>query len=344
MSEKKSLVKWATFELKNKRFVKELANRPAQDMNYAYQTFRKDINGRSFLSTEEVNRIIAEKINNKEPFWAGRMGWVEMDMVRQVIQHDMVSLLDHRVAKVESLYRQAGFFPQTVEAGDKFGHLILEEAKGIDLQGFWDLYMEDYLLKEYQNTQYIAKLSQLEPWNLYFENDKNQKKLAVKPWSSALKGKKVLVIHPFADTIKKQYEENRKHIFERIYEADDILPEFELITLKAVQTMGNTTDGRFDTWFDALDYMSDSCEKTDFDVAIIGCGAYGYPLAARIKRMGKVAIHLGGATQLMFGIRGNRWETTHIGIKNTIMNDYWVRPKAEEKPKDADSVEEGCYW
>ena len=48
--------------------------------------------------------------------------------------------------------------------------------------------------------------------------------------------------------------------------------------------------------------------KIDFDVAIIGCGAYGFPLAAKLKQAGKQAIHLAGATQLLFGIKGKRWE------------------------------------
>ena len=106
----------------------------------------------------------------------------------------------------------------------------------------------------------------------------------------------------------------------------------------------DTKDDRFDTWFDALDYMVKECAKTEFDVAIVGCGAYGYPLAAEIKKMGKTVIHLGGATQLMFGIIGNRWETTHIGIKDNIMNDYWVHPDVSERPTDASKVEKGCYW
>jgi hypothetical protein len=34
----------------------------------------------------------------------------------------------------------------------------------------------------------------------------------------------------------------------------------------------------------------------------------GLPLAAAIKAMGRPALHLGGALQLLFGIRGRRWE------------------------------------
>ena len=66
--------------------------------------------------------------------------------------------------------------------------------------------------------------------------------------------------------------------------------------------------GEFATWFDALEWMEQEVDKREFDIAIIGCGAYGFNLAAHIKRKGKKAIHLGGATQLLFGITGKRWE------------------------------------
>ena len=82
--------------------------------------------------------------------------------------------------------------------------------------------------------------------------------------------------------------------------------------------------------------------KLEFDVAIIGCGAYGFPLAAHIKRMGKKAVHLGGATQMLFGIKGKRW----IEIKkfNSIINKFFVFPDTEEQVVNSSKVENGCYW
>ncbi|WP_274095727.1 hypothetical protein [Riemerella anatipestifer] len=41
------------------------------------------------------------------------------------------------------------------------------------------------------------------------------------------------------------------------------------------------------TWFDALEDMKNKIDLVDFDVAIIGCGAYGLPLASYIKNKGK---------------------------------------------------------
>ena len=88
-------------------------------------------------------------------------------------------------------------------------------------------------------------------------------------------------------------------------------------------------------------------------MCLIGCGAYGFPLAAHVKRTGRQAIHLGGALQLLFGIRGKRWENPTYGVKEwglaygcyrELMNDYWVRPGENFKPANAEHVEGACYW
>ena len=115
--------------------------------------------------------------------------------------------------------------------------------------------------------------------------------------------------------------------------------------MKAVQTIAGIEDERFATWFEALNYMYDEAMKLDFDIAILGCGAYGMPLAAMLKKAGKQAIHLGGVTQILFGIKGKRWEEMddYKYIKE-LMNDSWVYPNTEDTPTNAKVVEGGCYW
>jgi hypothetical protein len=58
--------------------------------------------------------------------------------------------------------------------------------------------------------------------------------------------------------------------------------------------------------------------------------------------MGKTAIHLGGATQLLFGISGKRW-VQHASFR-AIMTEAWRPPLESEKPRNLEKVEEGCYW
>ena len=242
------------------------------------------------MSSAKTNAYIFEMIQSGKPFLVCRFGNTEL---QTVVGNLKVKILGHSKEADEYLDKWftrlgngAGFFPVDYQYLDRFSECILDAAANANLLAMWHLNMEDFIIEEYAPKVDLTFLFRLEPW------------LAKKnPWSAALKGKKVLVIHPFEDTIRKQYQ-NR----ERLFPGTDILPEFELKTLKAVQTIAGEKDERFETWFEALDYMYEEAMKIDFDIAIIGCGAYGIPLAAMLKKAGKHAIHLVGATQLLFGI------------------------------------------
>ena len=76
-------------------------------------------------------------------------------------------------------------------------------------------------------------------------------------------------------------------------------------------------------------------------VLLVGAGAYSLPLVAHAKRMGKQGVHLGGAAQVLFGIRGRRWEGQP---ESCFYNEHWSRPIPEETPAGVEAVEGGCYW
>ena len=278
-------------------------------------------------TAEEINIYIRNLILSGTPFLAGRFGATELSCVR-TFDFEVSSKYDKVLSQMQMW---SGFFPSEKEMGFKFKNLMMKSIPSADVMGIWMLPFEDYYLNKYGKLDLkTTYLFDLEPWS----SPEN-------PWSAALKGKKVLVIHPFAETIKFQYK-NRVNLFP----GTEILPEFELKILKAVQTVAGTKDDRFDTWFDALDWMYQEAIKIDFDVAIIGCGAYGFPLAVKLKQAGKQVIHLGGATQLLFGIKGKRWEEnsgTYEYVQK-FFNDAWVYPSDEDKPKEASKVENGCYW
>jgi hypothetical protein len=201
---------------------------------------------------------------------------------------------------------------------------MLQDMQQVDLLGSW-------IFKESQFKRELSKaakcpLSDLEP---YFHQ---------RPWSAALEGKTVLVVHPFVKTIEKQYA--RRQL---LFSHPEVLPDFELKTIQSVQSIG-TTHGRqqFSDWFEALESMEQKIAQTEFDVAIIGCGAYGLPLAAHVKRLGKRAVHLGGATQILFGIKGKRWEDIPAFAK--LFNEHWVRASEEDRPDNYREIEGGSYW
>lgn len=284
------------------------------------------VHKKKILSTEDVNREIYIKICSGAPFLAGRFGATELSALK-TFDFNITSKYDQVLEQMELW---SGFFPKSLENGHIFADLMLSLIPEADYMGVWMLPFETYYLNKYgSNTLNTTYLLDLEPWSA-----------PDMPWTSALKGKKVLVIHPFAETIEKQYLK-REHLFP----GTDILPEFELKTLKAVQTIAGEKDERFDTWFDALDWMYEEALKIDFDIAIIGCGAYGFPLAAKLKQAGKQAIHLAGATQLLFGIKGKRWEDDEaFAYVQKYFNDAWIYPDKQDRPKNAQTVEGGCYW
>ena len=156
------------------------------------------------------------------------------------------------------------------------------------------------------------------------------------PWTYHLKDLKILIIHPFVESILQQYNLHREFIFIN----KNTLPKFKSLSLiKAVQSSAGQKT-QFHDWFDALQFMCLQIEKTDFEIAIIGAGAYGIPLAAHIKTLGKQAIQMGGITQVLFGIKGTRWDDK----LSSLYNKYWVRPAEAERPPLFHKVENGCYW
>jgi len=69
--------------------------------------------------------------------------------------------------------------------------------------------------------------------------------------------------------------------------------------------------------------MKNEIDKIAFDIPISGTRVYGLLLVAYIKRKGKVAIHLAGITQMLFGIKGSRWEKYIVYPFKNLLNEYW---------------------
>lgn len=265
---------------------------------------------------DEAQRMIADLVDGPSPAMIARFGAVE---IKAILPPPYRQIFKSYTFK--HLGNNAGFFPVDDEHIMKFTRRMVEDMKELDLLASWRP-EEMIFRKQLKNVERIP-LGSLGPID-----DSTA-------WSRVLKGKRVLVVHPFAETIEKQYRNHRSQIWKN----DSTLPELaSLETVKAVQTIAGTKDARFETWFDALLYMEQEIEKHDFDVALIGCGAYGFPLAAHVKRLGKKAVHIGGPLQLFFGIKGKRWD--NMGL----YNESWVSPSSGDRPKGLNNVEGGCYW
>lgn len=150
--------------------------------------------------------------------------------------------------------------------------------------------------------------------------------------NNVLKNKKVLVISPFSESIKLQYQSDRRHKLFNCYGNVCGLTDFELLTY----TTPITYDSSFikpnypdNSWVDTAKRMQTDISNIDFDIALIACGSYANPIIATIKRCNKQAIYLGGMLQMYFGIIGNRWlQNNPIAnhIRSRINIDNFIRP------------------
>lgn len=292
---------------------------------------------------ERVNAEIFQRLSSSAPCMIGRFGYYELEttVFADNRLHHRYDLWNYARCKsdiwwypdelVRRMQYNAGFFTPTSQQLDRFGDEMISAMPLVDVLGSWK--KEETLFANRLSHAMFVNLELLNPlWGSQS-----------KPWSMALEGKRVLVVHPFADTIQSQYAHRSQ-----IHRDPRLLPPFHLTTFKAVQTITGVKPEGFATWFDALHYMQDAIDQIDYDVCIIGCGAYGFLLAAHCKRMGKKAVHMGGATQLLFGIKGKRWEDPAYGFNGvsyqSFMTPGWVRPSATETPVKSSDIEGGCYW
>lgn len=282
--------------------------------------------GKKVYADYEGNEIIKKLIESGKPFLVGRPGATEIYLIQQ---GNMLSRKLRKPANDEEYkmaYVNSGIFPRTAEFVKKYAPYAAKTINSCDLLNVSYCVMEDYVYKtNMQKKTQLTYIRALDYWRFK------------EPWTKSLKGKKVLVVSPFADTIQKQYK-----VREKIYKDSEILPEFTLYTVKAVQTGGMEKDERFKDWFEALEYMYSEIMKYDFDIAILSCGAYSLPLGAKIRDAGKGAIHMGGVCQMLFGIKGRRWHDEPGA--GDFFNEYWVYPSEEETPKSANIVENHAYW
>jgi hypothetical protein len=270
------------------------------------------------LNEQQGNDLIREYFSLQKPFFVGRAGITESIIISYIIKHKKI--VPEWTKK--NAFSAAGINPVSDEFLTEFAFYYSDCMKYLDITAVMSATDYDWVVNTYCPKARYVRLWGLEPY--YFNN----------PWTEFLEDKNVLVVHPFEKSIQNNYK-NRENLFEN----KKVLPKFNLLTIKAEQNQNNQNSNFFKT----IDRTKEKIVKFNFDVAIIGCGGCGLPLGSFIKNeLNKTVIHMAGATQMLFGIIGRRWEDYPQCQK--IINEYWTRPLPEETPVDYNKIENGCYW
>ena len=284
----------------------------------------------------KLKNYITEKFDNNLNFIIPRIAGIEnvfaylgIGLFRKDVKWDY---LKYRQG-LQIMKKNAGIKLTNDESIIKYSKCYCSAFEVADLYASWELY-GDVRKAIHKSHDFIRLIStKNEIWGYVYDifhyiNN---------PWTHALRGKRILIISPFIESIREKLD-----IREKIYGVD-LFPDCKFILLKPPQTHGDEDCEEFNIEFNK--FCSEIMKiKDDFDVALCSCGGYGNPICAFIYNIEKSAIYIGGVLQMYFGIYGKRWLKERKDVMKLYLNEHWSRPKSTEKPKSAKEIEEGCYW
>jgi hypothetical protein len=295
---------------------------------------------------------IKQSLDTKTPIVIGKIGANELLLIYcyHLISHGQMKEFPPNV--LHEIEYGAGLYPIDKATIETFIKVFLDSLHAVNVFASWnDRFIDfEYALysKYIQSSDIgincgIVELTALESFYTSRENW----------WQTLFVGKCILVISPFVESIKKQLKpEQRDKVWCGQWKGfwpDNI--QFKFIRFehpwsllsKEEQSLPHLESSK--SFVDKLKRFEKEIDASgDFDIALIGSGCYSLPLCAYIKNSKqKIAFHLGGGLQMMFGVYGARWNS-FSGIFKEYINKEWIRPSGNEIPAGFKLQEGGAYF
>ena len=281
-------------------------------------------------SNEEINKLIQKN----EPFIVSRMGIGSESYITH--EYDITKKLNTKYLNPSTgtLFNAGIYFDRNdhkmLELYCKLYSKCLSNSDllaSFQTESMYDV--QNYYSEKHCLSQIHSR--SLEPFYQIQEN--------IKPWTHNLLGKKVLIIHPFVESFKKQIACG----FQIFKDKQIFLDDQQFVWYKSYQTIAGNNIHK--NWLITFTTMCKEISKLDFDIALLGCGGYGLPLCDYIKsKLNKSAIYIGGGLQLLFGVMGKRWENREDWKQIIKENDCkFIKPSGNEICDNLKTIENGCY-
>ena len=286
----------------------------------------------------EISTVLQKALETKKGALIGRNGTIELEtLLFRLYGSSPNQPYPSSIARRMELH--AGLWPPDKSNLDKWVFQMLEAIRLSDVlvAGWYEPLKqpEEKLLNSTNTLAPRIPLRSLEPYYVAPELR----------WTQHLAGQRVAVVSSFAKTIKEQLEQ-RELIWPVATES--LLPsnvEWVPIQTGYAPALAQGVAGwpsDISSWDVAVNSVVKQVLESKASIALIGCGALGMIIGCELKKYGVIAIVLGGATQVLFGIKGGRW-ISHSVISR-FWNEAWVWPKASETPRGSSLIEGGCYW
>jgi len=277
---------------------------------------------------QHAHLTITNLLQSRTPFFIGRIAGIELQTVYNLL-HDNMHEVKHNVVELDN---NAGIHVTS--------HTSL-------------LHYADKLLESYSHCTHIAEWEETGP--VFAITGKSQRMIQARTptipklpartlepyyvqdsWMSAIKGKRVLIVHPFVHTLQQQQTK-----LAAVFPGRSWFEECTLTFVAPPMTLAGHHEGR--DWQERYNAcITELQQHTAHDVALVAAGGYGMLLSSYLYQQGMSVMYVGGALQLFFGVIGKRWFDNKEVM--ALVTDDWIRPTKEDAVENCVRVEKGCYW
>ena len=300
-----------------------------------------DALGRAIIGRDRFSELIGDAVAGELGFATGKAGNAERRFLRYPI--DLGQDPDPMRQRVLTLalahegLRHAGIFPNDRAFLTRFASSFAESVGELDVLGVFDADIRTLR----QILDHYGFAGELISWRDQ-EPDRSSPADDDQCWLRHLAGRRVLLVSPFAEVLR---ERANRETFEAVWSKTG-KRWFEPRSVDAVEFPYGFSPSTWKEYPDALalrEEIASRIDRHDYDVAIISAGGLGMPIAAHVKRRGRVGISLGGHLQIVFGVYGKRWIDRHTW-RERYFNDAWIRVPQRYRPDARVDVTAEDYW
>jgi hypothetical protein len=294
----------------------------------------------STLSTKpEFIAAVAAALRGRTGFAAGKLGPSELFCLSQPLVRSTVKephrLRAYEVALGRQGETQTGTFPRDPGFYLRYFDAFAGHMRSLDFLGLFGFPKEQAVLRHYRIANRVMDFRDQEP-------DRSVPDDPRACYLPHFAGKRLLLVSPFALLLKSRAN---RETFEAVW-AKTGKRWFHPRAVEALVVpygWSKPVQAQHGDSFRLLEHLYRQMERSEFDVALIGAGAMGIPLASYAKSLGRAAIVLGGHLQVLFGVLGKRWRESEEWQRNYI-NSAWIDPPPEYVPTEEVLVDDGAYW
>lgn len=289
------------------------------------------------LSREQIFTLMSDALRTGTGFALAKLGVTET----KGLIWNLLNIQQSRNCQL--LHVESGVFPADKKYMSSWMDAYRDRSQELDIAAF-PLTLETWLLsKQLWPSQHVCHPRLTEPFGLCPQRHLQDPDIG-KDWcyTKLFANKRILIINPIASFLASRAT---KSIFEDVWQDRAFWWEpAEVLAFDIPNGIAPETRKEFGNSHNLFKHISEGLHQrsAQFDIALIGAGSYGIPIASEIKRLNKIAIVMGGHLQMVFGVYGNRW----LALPNwqSIINNQWVRPPERYRPSTYLFQDNGCYW